>query len=281
MASHEPFEHVQPKLRANEGSGIKLPIWLSTTKSRELTSSWCLQKECNIALESSWGELRLWFRLPSNRMLQSGDMSSQSLETPTRDNFGTPPWESREKEPFGCSLGGELQKILYGGRWWLPSSPGRGESSVSKCPWLVPTPKGVPKCELTLLWLVLDANSSEIILVPLPSLIPGLLAHPSTPFLYPLLVLEVRSGLQVPTFRNSTYLNPQVGLTRDLERVKKSLLLLTNLLSFGYKRFHDTRLWQKWRSTGVLWGSISEYNWPRIGGCISIFWKCFRCQGND
>jgi hypothetical protein len=29
-----------------------------------------------------------------------------------RDNFGTPTWESREKEPFGCSLGGELQRIL-------------------------------------------------------------------------------------------------------------------------------------------------------------------------
>jgi len=80
-----------------------------------------------------------------------------------RDNFGTPTWESREKEPFGCSLRGALQRILYGGRWWLPPSPGRGESCVSKCPWLVPTPKGVPECELTLLWLVLDADSSLII----------------------------------------------------------------------------------------------------------------------
>jgi hypothetical protein len=102
-------------------------------------------------------------------------MSSQSLETP--------PWESREKEPFECSLHRKLQRILYGGRWWLPSSPGRGESSESKCMWFVPTPKGVPECELTLLWLVLDADLSEITLVPLPSIIPGLLAHPSTPFL--------------------------------------------------------------------------------------------------
>jgi hypothetical protein len=135
-----------------------------------------------MALESSQGELQLWFRPRSNQILQSGDMSSQSDETPTWDSFGTPPWESREKEPFGCSLGGELQSILYGGRWWLPQSLGRGESSVSKCSWLVPTPKGVPECELTLLWLVLDADSSEINLVPLPSLIPGLLARPSTPF---------------------------------------------------------------------------------------------------
>jgi hypothetical protein len=75
-----------------------------------------------------------------------------------------------------------MQSILYGGRWWLPPNPGRGESSESKCLWLVPTPKGVPECELTLLWLVLDVDSNEIILVPLPSLIPGLLARPYTPF---------------------------------------------------------------------------------------------------
>jgi hypothetical protein len=135
-----------------------------------------------MALESSQRELQFWLELHSHQRSEPGDMSSQSPETPTEDNFGTPPWESREKEPFGCSLRGELHSILYGGRWWLPPSPGRGESSVSKCLWLVPTPKGVPKCELTFLWLVLNANSSEIILVSLPSLIPGLLACPSTPF---------------------------------------------------------------------------------------------------
>jgi len=78
------------------------------------------------------------------------------------DNFGTPTWESREKKPFGCSLSGALQRILYGGRWWLPPSPGRGESCGPKCLWLLPTPKGVPECELTTLWFVLDADSSLI-----------------------------------------------------------------------------------------------------------------------
>jgi hypothetical protein len=33
-----------------------------------------------------------------------------------RDNFGTPTWESREKEPFGCSPRNVAQRILYGGR---------------------------------------------------------------------------------------------------------------------------------------------------------------------
>jgi len=182
MASHVPFRHLQPKLWAKEGPGVKLAVWLPTTKSQELTSFRRLLKEWDMALESSWGELQFWFRPHSNQRSKPGVMSSQSPRTPTWDSFGTPPWESQEKEPFECSLHRELQKILYGGRWWLPPSPGRGESSESKCPWLVPTPKGVPECELTLLWLVLDADSSEIILVPLPSLIPGLLARPSTPF---------------------------------------------------------------------------------------------------
>ncbi len=61
-----------------------------------------------------------------------GVMSIQSPGSPNRDSFGTPLWESREKEPFGCKCGGKLQRILYGGRWWLPPSPGRGESSESK-----------------------------------------------------------------------------------------------------------------------------------------------------
>jgi len=95
------------------------------------------------------------------------DLAVGSYELPksrdsTRDNFGTSTWESREKEPFGCSLNGASQRILYGGRWWLPPSPGRGVSCGPKCPWLVSTPKGVPECELTTLWFVLDADSCLI-----------------------------------------------------------------------------------------------------------------------
>ncbi len=79
-----------------------------------------------------------------------------------RDNFGTPTWESREKEPFGCSLRGALQRILYGGRSWLLPSPGRGESCGPKCPWLVPTSKGVPKMWTNHFVVCFDADSSLI-----------------------------------------------------------------------------------------------------------------------
>jgi hypothetical protein len=59
-------------------------------------------------------------------------MNAQSLGSLNRDNFGTPLWESREKVPFRCKCGREAQRILYGGRWWLPPSSSRGESSESK-----------------------------------------------------------------------------------------------------------------------------------------------------
>jgi len=59
-------------------------------------------------LKSSQRELQLWFRPRPNPSSGRGVMRVQSPETPTRDSFGTPTWESREKEPFGCSLSREL-----------------------------------------------------------------------------------------------------------------------------------------------------------------------------
>jgi hypothetical protein len=85
-----------------------------------------------MALQSSQRELQDCFRPHPIRRSEQEIMDAQSPGSPTRDNFGTPPWESWEKVPFGCSLRGVTQRILYGGRWWLPPSPGRGESSESK-----------------------------------------------------------------------------------------------------------------------------------------------------
>jgi hypothetical protein len=159
MASHEPFGHLQPKLWAKKGPGVKLPIWLPTTKRQETTSSRRLKKECDGALESSRGELQLWLRSHSNRRSELGDMSVQSPGSSTRDNFGTPPWESREKVPFGCGSRGVMQRILYGGRWWLPPSPGRGESSESKVARGLSQHQMDAEWVLTNLGLVLDAGS--------------------------------------------------------------------------------------------------------------------------
>jgi hypothetical protein len=79
MTSHWSFGHLQPKLWAKEGPGVKLAVWLPTSKSRESTSSWHLIWECNMALERSRRGLQLWFILCRDQTLQSGVMAIQNF----------------------------------------------------------------------------------------------------------------------------------------------------------------------------------------------------------
>jgi hypothetical protein len=67
-----------------------------------------------MALKSSRRELQDCFRPRPNQKSEQEVMDAQSLKSPTRDSFGTPPLESQEKVPFECSSHGELQRILYG-----------------------------------------------------------------------------------------------------------------------------------------------------------------------
>jgi hypothetical protein len=132
MALYEPFWHLQHKLWQKEGPGVKLAVWIPTTKSRESTWPRCVQVECDTPLESSQGELQVCFRPHPNRRSEQRVMNSQNPESPNRDNFGTPPWESRDKKSFRCGCCGITQRILYGGRWWFPPSSGRDESYESR-----------------------------------------------------------------------------------------------------------------------------------------------------
>jgi hypothetical protein len=51
-----------------------------------------------MALKSSQRELQDFFRPHPNWRSEKEIMDAQSPESPTRDNFRTPPWESREKK---------------------------------------------------------------------------------------------------------------------------------------------------------------------------------------
>jgi hypothetical protein len=94
MASHWSFGHLQPKLWAKERPGVKLAVWLPTTKSRESTFSRNPNWECNTALERSRQGLQLWFRPRRDRALQSGVMAVQSSGSPAGTisglHFGSP-----------------------------------------------------------------------------------------------------------------------------------------------------------------------------------------------
>jgi hypothetical protein len=76
-------------------------------------------------------------------------ITPRSDGSPNRDSFETPPWESRDKKPFRCKCRGKAQRILYGGRWWLPSDPAVLSNVSPKSFVGCPSMKGVPECVLT------------------------------------------------------------------------------------------------------------------------------------
>jgi len=65
-----------------------------------------------MALERSQQGLQVWLKPRPDPRLWREVMAIQSRGTPTLDSFRTPTWESREKQPFGCSPRGESQRIL-------------------------------------------------------------------------------------------------------------------------------------------------------------------------
>jgi hypothetical protein len=87
-------------------------------------------------------------------------MNSQSLGSPNRDSFETPPWESWDKKPFRCGCHRVTLRILYEGI--LP----RVRSVVSlvspELPVARPSTKGAQECELTnLLVSLMDVRVSN------------------------------------------------------------------------------------------------------------------------
>ncbi len=86
MGLHDPFGYLRDKLWPKEGSKVKLPIWLPTTKSQE--SPWF-----SLSLERSWQKLKLCFRPHLNWRSTQKVMSLQSRKSPNFGNFGTPNFE--------------------------------------------------------------------------------------------------------------------------------------------------------------------------------------------
>jgi hypothetical protein len=85
---------VMGKRRAGSQTGVKLAVWLPTTKSRESTSSWCPIRECDMALERSRQGLQLWLRPRRDPIPQSGVIIVQSSGSPAGTisglHFGSP-----------------------------------------------------------------------------------------------------------------------------------------------------------------------------------------------
>jgi hypothetical protein len=149
MGLHGPFGHLQHTLWQKKGPGVKLAVWLLTTKSWESTRPQCVQGECDTPLESSLEDLQVCFRPHPNKRSEQIIMTSQSPGSPNRDSFGTLPWESRDKKPFGCGCCGEVQIILYAKGGGFPRVWAMVSLVNPELPVACPSIKGALESDLT------------------------------------------------------------------------------------------------------------------------------------
>ncbi len=144
-------------------NGLALAIWTSVTQvmgkrrvGSQIASLTPDHKKSGIDLFQT-SELRVRYVI--------GKISTRAtslVETSSWSDFAVESYElpkSRDSNRDNC---GTISGLQLGSPGKKSSSSGRGVSCGPKCPWLVPTPKGVPECKLTTLWFVLDAESSLI-----------------------------------------------------------------------------------------------------------------------
>ncbi len=109
MSSHCPFGHLKHKLWPKKRSGVKLVVWLPTTKSRESTWFLCVQATCNIPLESSQWRLQLFFKPHCDRRFSCKVMCPKVAKIPivgisglplgnpgTKSDLDVAPWRGAE-----------------------------------------------------------------------------------------------------------------------------------------------------------------------------------------
>jgi len=186
MASHWPFGHLSPKLWAKERSGVKLAVWLPTTKSRESTSSRHPNWECDTSLERSRRGLQVCFRPHCDQTLSVGSYELPKSWDSTRDNFGTisrlqlgspgkkSHWDvvpETWRREYYMGEGGDFPRVraVWCVLW-------------SKVPMACPNTQGCLGMWTNHVGGLFWCKFMLDVLNLLPSLIPGLPTRPSTPF---------------------------------------------------------------------------------------------------
>jgi hypothetical protein len=144
MASQEPFGHLKHKIWSKERPGVKLALWLPTTKSQESThpgvctwsaTHWRKALEESYKFASDFIPIRglsweLW--TPKVPGVQTRTVSRLLLGSPGTKSHSDVGAVKRRKEYYMGEGGGfsRVRAVV---------------SQVSPCcPWLVPTPRVIP-----------------------------------------------------------------------------------------------------------------------------------------
>jgi hypothetical protein len=188
-----------------------LAVWLPTTKSQESTSFQCLILECNTALESSQGELQLWFRPCCDRTLHLGDMGVQSPRTPT-GTISELQFVNPEKKSHLDATSVVSYRVYYKGEGGgFPQVRAMVSLMCSCCPWFVLAPRVLQLCTNHFMWVVCKtmwmSEACQLFLVPSRS--------SNTP-LYPSKYCELGSGSKFQLLPHCRILGPSSGSIRNL-----------------------------------------------------------------
>ncbi len=140
-ALHESFGHLKNKLWSKEGQGVKLGVWLPTTKSQESTQSRCVQVECDTpwkALEESYNFALDFIPIggPSQELWAP---KVPGVQTRTVSRFLLGSLGTKRHSDVGPV--GEHRKYYIGEGGGFPRVRAVVSKVSSCCPWLVPTPK--------------------------------------------------------------------------------------------------------------------------------------------
>jgi hypothetical protein len=145
MGSHDPFEHLKHKLWPKERPGVKLVVWLLTTKVR----NWLDFLACRLragGVPHTVGKLLMkattLLRLHINQRSAEKVMGPQSRKSPKFGNFETPKlevpgqnaiwiWASWRGTEY--TIRGKVVASPKSRPWWV--------LWVRICPWLVLAPK--------------------------------------------------------------------------------------------------------------------------------------------
>jgi hypothetical protein len=130
-----------------EGLGVKLPIWLPTTKSPKSSRFPCVQVACNIPFKSSWWGLQFVFRPHLNQRFAHKVMGPQSCGSLICGNFETPNlgvprqndiWVLVPLPDIKYTIRGKVVASHKFRQWWV--------LWIRICLWLILTPKVFQLC---------------------------------------------------------------------------------------------------------------------------------------
>jgi len=180
MGLYCSFGHLKHKLWPKEGPGVKLAVWLPTTKSQESTRFPCVKITCDIPLKSSRRELQLCFRPHSIRGLHAKLWHPKVARVPTlvisRLPLGS--FETKSHLDVGPV---ERCRVYYKGEGSdFPQVRAVMSLVYACCPWPVLAPKVLQLCTnhlaLVLCRFVWVNEACQLFLVPSRSS-----TRPSTP----------------------------------------------------------------------------------------------------